>query len=45
MKKSQKSIHSFEAVIDISYTAAKESYATQYSREIISQFIEWAKEF
>jgi len=34
-----------EAVADIAYIAAKENYRTNNSREIISQFIEWAKEF
>ena len=34
-----------EAVADISYMAAKENYRTQDSREMISQFIEWAQEF
>ncbi len=34
-----------EAVADISYTAAKENYRTNDSREMIAQFIEWAKEF
>ena len=34
-----------EAVADISYIAAKEDYRTGDSREMISQFIEWAKEF
>ena len=34
-----------EAVADISYIAAKEDYRTDDSREMISQFIEWAKEF
>jgi len=34
-----------EAVADISYIAAKENYRTGDSREMISQFIEWAKEF
>lgn len=34
-----------EAVADISYIAASENYKTDDSREMISQFIEWAKEF
>ena len=34
-----------EAVADISFIAAKKNYETQDSREKISQFIEWAKEF
>lgn len=34
-----------EAVADISYIAAKEKYRTNNSREMISQFIEWANEF
>ena len=34
-----------EAVADISYIAAKENYCTDDSREMISQFIEWAKQF
>jgi hypothetical protein len=34
-----------EAVADITYAAAKENYRTDDSREMISQFIEWAKEF
>lgn len=34
-----------EAVADISYIAASENYKTKDSREMISQFIEWAKEF
>ncbi len=34
-----------EAVADISYTASKEKYRTNDSREMISQFIGWAKEF
>lgn len=34
-----------EAVADISYLSAKENYNTQDSREMISQFIEWAMEF
>ncbi len=34
-----------EAVADIAYIAAKENYPTDDSREMISQFIEWAKEF
>ena len=35
----------YEAVADISYIAAEEYYRTEDSREMISQFIEWAKEF
>jgi len=31
-----------EAVADISYIAATENYYTNDSREMISQFIEWA---
>jgi hypothetical protein len=34
-----------EAVADISYIAATENYYTNDSREMISQFIEWATEF
>jgi hypothetical protein len=34
-----------EAVADIAFIAAKENYQTEDSREMISQFIEWAKEF
>ena len=34
-----------EAVADITYIAAKENYETDDSREMISQFIHWAKEF
>ena len=34
-----------EAIADISYIAAKENYRTDNSREMISQFIQWAKEF
>jgi len=34
-----------EAVADISYIAAKENYRTDDSREMISQFIQWAREF
>lgn len=34
-----------EAVADISYIAASKNYSTEDSREMISQFIEWAKEF
>ncbi len=34
-----------EAVADISDIAAKENYHTDDSREMISQFIEWANEF
>ncbi|MEO8962130.1 MAG: hypothetical protein ABI325_09625 [Ginsengibacter sp.] len=34
-----------EAVADISYIAAKENYRTPDSRQMISQFIEWAKDF
>ena len=34
-----------EAVADISYIAARENYRTNDSREMISQFIEWATEF
>ena len=34
-----------EAVADISYLAAKENYRTGDSREMITQFIEWVKEF
>lgn len=34
-----------EAVADITYIAAKENYQTDDSREMISQFIHWAKEF
>jgi hypothetical protein len=35
----------FEAIADISFFAAKENYRTDDSREMISQFIEWAKDF
>ena len=39
-------IYSFcEAVADIAFIAAKESYDTKDSREKFAQFIEWAKEF
>jgi hypothetical protein len=42
----QKKIYSLcEAVADISYIAASENYRTNDSREMISQFIQWAKEF
>jgi len=34
-----------EAVADISYIAAKQKYRTDNSREMIGQFIEWAKDF
>jgi len=34
-----------EAVADITYIAAEENYRTDDSREMISQFIQWAKEF
>jgi hypothetical protein len=34
-----------ESVADIAFIAAKENYQTEDSREMISQFIEWAKEF
>ena len=34
-----------EAVADIAYVAAKENYHTNDSRKMISQFVEWAKEF
>ncbi len=34
-----------EAVADISYIAAKENYRTDDSRKMISQFIQWAKDF
>jgi hypothetical protein len=34
-----------EAVADIAFIAAEENYKTEDSREMISQFIEWAKEF
>ena len=34
-----------EAVADIAYISAKENYRTDDSREMIGQFIEWAKEF
>jgi len=34
-----------EAVADISYIAAKENYTTDDSRGMISQFIEWEREF
>lgn len=34
-----------EAIADITYIAAKENYRTNDSRQMISQFIEWAKEF
>jgi len=44
MKKEK--VHSLcEAVADITYIEAKENYATDDSREMISQFIHWAKEF
>jgi len=42
----QKKVYSlYEAVADITYIAATENYRTNDSREMISQFIEWAKEF
>lgn len=34
-----------EAVADISYIAATEKYRTKDSREMISQFIQWAEDF
>jgi hypothetical protein len=34
-----------EAVADITYIAAEEGYRTNDSREMISQFIEWAEDF
>lgn len=34
-----------EAVADIAYIAAEKKYTTDNSREMISQFIEWANEF
>jgi hypothetical protein len=34
-----------EAVADISFIAAEEKYRTYDSREKVSQFIQWAKEF
>lgn len=34
-----------EAVADITYIAAKENYGTEDSRQMISQFIQWANEF
>lgn len=34
-----------EAVADIAFIAAKNNYQTEDSREMISQFIQWAKEF
>ncbi|MEJ7823374.1 MAG: hypothetical protein WKF85_13710 [Chitinophagaceae bacterium] len=34
-----------EAVADISYIAAKQNYRSEDSRDMINQFIEWAKEF
>ena len=34
-----------EAVADISFIAAEEKYRRNDSREMIGQFIEWAKEF
>ena len=34
-----------EAVADISYIAAHQNYRTDNSREMIGQFIEWAKDF
>lgn len=34
-----------EAVADIAYIAAKENYRTENSREMMSLFIQWAKEF
>lgn len=34
-----------EAVADIAFIAAKENYHTDDSREMIAQFILWAKEF
>lgn len=44
MKKKQ--VYSLcEAVADITYIAAEENYRTDDSREMISQFIQWAKEF
>jgi hypothetical protein len=42
----QKKVYSLcEAVADISYIAATENYRTDDSREMISQFVHWAKEF
>ena len=42
----QKKVYSLcEAVADITYIAATKNYRTDDSREMISQFIEWAKEF
>ncbi len=43
--KKEKVYSLWEAVADISYIAAKENYRTQDSQEMISQFIQWAKEF
>ena len=34
-----------EAVADISFIAAQQNYRTDNSREMIGQFIEWAKDF
>lgn len=34
-----------EAVADIAYIAAKKNYKTDDSRVMISQFIQWGKEF
>lgn len=42
----RKKIYSLcEAVADIAFFAAKENYHTDDSREMVSQFILWAKEF
>lgn len=43
--KSEKLYSLCEAIADISYIAGREEYRTEDSREMISQFIEWAKEF
>lgn len=44
MKKS-KNYSLNEAVADIAYIAASQKYRTENSREMIFQFIQWAKEF
>ena len=42
----EKEIYSLcEAVANIAYIAAEEKYITDDSREMISQFIDWAKDF
>jgi hypothetical protein len=35
----------FEAVADIAYIAAEKGYRTDDSREMIFEFIKWAKDF